>query len=148
MPRHDGSLTEKQKLFCKEYIKDLNASRAAIAAGYSKKTATVTASENLTKPNINKFINELRKDREERVQIDADWVLRQAVHVHDKCLKSNENNPALKALDIVGKHVSVRAFDLDNGTFKLTPQQLAQLDDKEIEALKIAQGVVERFTDK
>jgi len=39
MPRHDGSLTEKQKLFCKEYIKDLNASRAAVDAGTEKYSA-------------------------------------------------------------------------------------------------------------
>ena len=41
-------LTDKQKIFCKEYIKDFNATRAAIAAGYSKKGARQTASDTYT----------------------------------------------------------------------------------------------------
>ena len=43
-------LTFKQRKFVIEYMKDLNATQAAIRAGYSKKTARIIASENLTKP--------------------------------------------------------------------------------------------------
>lgn len=50
-------LTVKQKKFADEYIICGNATEAAIKAGYSKKTATVMASENLTKPNIKKYID-------------------------------------------------------------------------------------------
>lgn len=57
-------LTEKQKIFCREYIYDWNGTRAAIAAGYSEKTATVIASENLTKPYIQAYISEIQKDLE------------------------------------------------------------------------------------
>ena len=45
-------LTQKQRRFIDEYIISGNATRAAIKAGYSKKTAAVTATENLRKPNI------------------------------------------------------------------------------------------------
>lgn len=48
----DGNLTPKQQRFVDEYLIDLNATRAAIAAGYSEKTAAVIGCENLTKPNI------------------------------------------------------------------------------------------------
>lgn len=51
-------LTVKQKKFADEYIICGNATEAAIKAGYSKKTATVMASENLTKPNIKNYIEE------------------------------------------------------------------------------------------
>ncbi|WP_103110736.1 terminase small subunit [Brevibacillus reuszeri] len=48
----DGSLTDKQRLFVVEYLRDFNATRAAMAVGYSKKTAHVIGWENLRKPNI------------------------------------------------------------------------------------------------
>ena len=52
-----AKLTDKQIMFCKEYIKDFNATRAAEASGYSKKTARQIATENLTKPYIQNFIS-------------------------------------------------------------------------------------------
>lgn len=51
-------LTEKQKRFADEYIQSGNATQAAIAAGYSKKTAAVIAAENLIKPNVKTYIDE------------------------------------------------------------------------------------------
>ena len=50
-------LTAKQLRFCQEYLKDFNATQAAIRAKYSKKTAHVIACENLKKPNIRAFID-------------------------------------------------------------------------------------------
>lgn len=54
-------LTAKQERFCNEYLIDLNATQAAIRAGYSEKTATAIGAENLTKPNIQEFIQEVRE---------------------------------------------------------------------------------------
>ena len=51
-------LTEKQKRFADEYIKSGNATQAAIKAGYSKKTAKIVASQNLTKLNVKNYIDE------------------------------------------------------------------------------------------
>ena len=45
-------MTEKQKLFCEEYLIDLNATQAALRAGYSEKTAYSIGNENLKKPEI------------------------------------------------------------------------------------------------
>lgn len=56
------TLTEKQEFFCREYVKHRNATRAAIAAGYSKKSAKQIGSENLTKTELKNFIAELEKD--------------------------------------------------------------------------------------
>lgn len=58
------NLTEKQKIFCRQYIYDWNGARAARAAGYSEETAKEIASENLTKPNIQAYITEIQKDLE------------------------------------------------------------------------------------
>lgn len=72
-----GKLTDKQEMFCKEYLIDLNATQAAIRAGYSKKTASVIANENLIKPYIQNRIAELKEQRAKRIEIDSDGVLRE-----------------------------------------------------------------------
>lgn len=72
-----AGLTPKQERFCEEYLVDLNASAAARRAGYSKDTAASIGGENLQKPEIAARITELRKERSERVQVDADRVLRE-----------------------------------------------------------------------
>ena len=69
-------MTEKQKRFCDEYLIDLNATQAAIRAGYSKKTAKVIANENLTKPNIKEYIAERMAEKEKELIADQDEVLK------------------------------------------------------------------------
>lgn len=69
-------LTARQKLFCVEYLKELNAHRAALRAGYSKKTAYAIGRENLTKPTIRAYLDERINERLEAVQIDANYVLK------------------------------------------------------------------------
>lgn len=56
------SLNPKQRTFCIEYIKDHNATQAAIRAGYSEKTATEQAARLLTNVKVQEFIAELEKD--------------------------------------------------------------------------------------
>ena len=70
-------LTDKQEMFCEEYIADpeMNITNAAIKAGYSKKTAYSIGSENLKKPEIDKRIQELKNERSERLRFTADEVL-------------------------------------------------------------------------
>ena len=70
-----AKLTERQKRFCDEYLIDLNATQAAIRAGYSKKTAKVMGSENLTKPDIAARIEKRRAAQIKRTEITADRVL-------------------------------------------------------------------------
>lgn len=124
-------LTDKQEMFCREYLIDLNATQAAIRAGYSEKTANRVASENLSKLDIQSRIAELKQERQDRVSIDADYVLKQAVKLHERCMQEvkpkmiagsqvkdeNGNNlfvfdssGAAKALELIGKHVNVQAF--------------------------------------
>ena len=67
-----SKLTKKQEMFCREYVVDLNGTQAAIRAGYSEKTANRIATENLSKPVIRDFIDELQSTREERLEISAD----------------------------------------------------------------------------
>lgn len=56
----NNKLTDKQIAFCLEYLKDYNATQAAIRVGYSKKSARQQAQRMLTKDDINKYIKELQ----------------------------------------------------------------------------------------
>lgn len=71
----EKKLTVKQQRFCDEYLIDLNATQAAIRAGYSEKTAKVIASENLSKPNIKEYIENRMKEKEKNLIADQDEVL-------------------------------------------------------------------------
>lgn len=72
----EGKMTAKQRRFCDEYLIDLNATQAAIRAGYSKKTAKAIANENLTKPSIKKYIEKRMAEKEAALIADQDEVLK------------------------------------------------------------------------
>lgn len=69
------SLTAKQAAFVREYLIDLNATKAAKRAGYSAKTAHAVGHENLNKPEIAAAIAKAQKERSEKTAITAQWVL-------------------------------------------------------------------------
>lgn len=77
----DLNLTPKQQCFVDEYLIDLNATQAAIRAGYSENAAQQIASENLSKPLIQQAIQEAMRKRQERVNVDADYVLKRLVEI-------------------------------------------------------------------
>ncbi|ENP0422095.1 terminase small subunit [Edwardsiella piscicida] len=76
-----AKLTDKQELFAREYLKDLNATQAAIRAGYSEKTAKEQAARLLTNVNVQTFVAELKATRVEQTGIDAAYVLRRLVEI-------------------------------------------------------------------
>src|SRR5215212_3944482 len=75
MPRFRDGLSPKQTRFIEEYLVDLNASQAALRAGYSARTAPAIGLENLEKPLIKSALAEARARRAERVGITQDQVL-------------------------------------------------------------------------
>ena len=98
-------LTPKQAAFVREYMIDLNATQAAIRAGYKEKNAYQVGSENLRKPQIQAAIQEARKDIEERCEVSVDWVLGQIA-----CIAQDEDAriaDRLKALELLGKHLGL-----------------------------------------
>ena len=68
-------MTKKQKRFVEEYLIDLNATQAAIRAGYSPDTAKSIGSENLTKPDIQARIAKAMAERSRRTGVNADRVI-------------------------------------------------------------------------
>ena len=70
-----NKLTPKQKRFCEEYLIDLNGKQAAIRSGYSKDSAYSIGSENLTKPEVQNYIAELKEERSKELKIESNEVL-------------------------------------------------------------------------
>lgn len=75
------ALTPKQEMFVKEYLIDLNGNQAAIRAGYSEKTARITACDLLTNPNIQEALQKAMEERSKRTEITADKVLKEMAHI-------------------------------------------------------------------
>lgn len=125
----------RHELFCNEFLKDFNGSASYERAGYEGKGARQSASLLLTHHDIQARLAELTKERFTRVKLDADYVLTTAhsivkrcmqevepvmahgIHVKDKATKrplyTFQAQTAVKALEIMGKHVAVGAFTPD-----------------------------------
>jgi phage terminase small subunit len=134
-------LTHKQDLFCQEYIIDFNATQSYIRAGYSAKSETVAGVEAhklLKNPKIQEKITQLKQVIEEKLSISAEWVLNEAIELYEiakgkrphissrfidgkavamEVYKTNLKE-AVRALEVIGRHTSVKAFDkeIDLGT--------------------------------
>lgn len=71
----EKKLTDKQKMFCHEYVKDFNGARAAVSAGYSEDSARQGAHQILTNIYVYEYIQELVKKKMDKVDLTADRVL-------------------------------------------------------------------------
>ena len=102
------SITNKQKRFCEEFLVDLNATQAAIRAGYSYKTARQIAAQNLSKLYIQDHLKELRGRQQERTQITADSVVKELALIGfaeiGENIKASDKN---KSLELLGKHLGM-----------------------------------------
>lgn len=91
------ALTEKQKAFVEEYLVDLNATHAAIRAGYSERTAYSKGNALLRHPEVATEIATAKLARSERTRVDADWLLaRLAAEVEADIADLYDDNGALK----------------------------------------------------
>ena len=109
-----SKLTSKQALFCKEYLIDLNATQAAIRAGYSKNTACAIGTENLRKPNIALSIQEAMAERSESTGITASYVLEGIKKLTDTLLTGEDPKSAYKGFELLGKHLTLFSDKIDH----------------------------------
>jgi phage terminase small subunit len=158
MKEKRSKLTLKQKTFVDEYLIDCNATQAAIRAGYSPKTANRTASENLSKPDIQKAIEIAKQERAKRIKIDSDYVLQQIKEFLDCSFGRNPIKKAVningelqsvdiaeynhagvaKALELMGKHVNIQAYkekhSVENSIDESFEARVAKMSEEEIDA--------------
>ena len=120
-----ADLTAKQEAFCIEYMVDLNATQAAIRAGYSETSARQIAADNMSKHDIADRIAELQTERSNRTLVTADYVINGLLEVHKRCMQAEaitervdgeqqetgefkfEHSGANKSLELLGKHLGI-----------------------------------------
>jgi phage terminase small subunit len=134
-------LTAKQEAFCEEYMVDMNASQAAIRAGYSDNCSGEIGYENLNKPQIADRIAELQAERTSRTLVDADYVISGLIEVHKRCMQAEpvmvrgengmeesgefkfEHSGANKSLELLGKNLGIFTDKLSVSAVELTHEQ-------------------------
>jgi phage terminase small subunit len=97
------ALTAKQQRFVDEYLIDLNATQAAIRAGYSESTARAIGHENLTKPDIAAEIEKRQSLLQEKTEMTQEWVLNK----YKELIETAEAPVVRAALADVGKHLGM-----------------------------------------
>jgi phage terminase small subunit len=100
-------LTSKQTLFVSEYLVDLNATQAALRAGYSAHTANVLGSRLLHKPEVAEAILRAVEARAERLQLSSEDVLRSIVDIRGKAVIGGKFTQALRANELLGRHLKL-----------------------------------------
>ena len=148
---------EQWEIFCQEYVVDFNGTRAAIKAGYTKKSARVQANRLLTNDNIQRRIKELTKKKVERIEYTQDDVMRDLLEVKNRCMQKVpvmyfdkvdkeykqeqddlgrdvwkfDSQGANSALDKLAKHTGF--YELDNKQRNVIPQiVVASEEDKKL----------------
>lgn len=100
-----AKLTAKQELFIQEYMKDQNATAAAIRAGYSERSANNIGPENLLKPIVRNEIDRRLEQRAKDNGITADYVLNSLKDIADSA--EEKTNDRIKSLELLGKHLKL-----------------------------------------
>ena len=103
------ALTPKQQRFVEEYLIDLNATQAAIRAGYSEKNADKIGSQLLGKTRVAASIRDAQEKRTRRTEITADYVLTTIRETVEALLNDREKNAAniFKGSELLGKHIKL-----------------------------------------
>jgi hypothetical protein len=140
-------LTVKQMRFVEEYPIDFDAAAAARRAGHPANGAKQIGYDNLRKPAIVDAITAVMACRSQANTVSRSWVMAQLVDAHEVAREKAAANASymahrLKALEMIGKHVDVRAFRLgafsgaDDPTDGADIWDLSLLNDEEFETFE------------
>ena len=102
-----AKLTPKQQRFVDEYLIDLNATQAAIRAGYSEKTARDIGCENLAKPNIAKVIEEAQEKLSNKAQVTVEMVVQGLLNEAQDYAEGSTQSARVSAWAHLGKHLGM-----------------------------------------
>lgn len=148
-------MIEKQKLFCREYVKDYNGTQAAIRAGYSEKTAAVQASRLLKKPEILEEIRKNQKELADSYCLSEEKIIINVQEVLNRCMSAIpvmqwdydehtfvetgeyqfDSKGALGAIKLLGQHLGMfnkkdnsRNSDTDDGFMEALKAKAGEID--------------------
>jgi len=133
-----GKLTPKERIFIVEYLKDRNATKAAIAAGYSKKSAKEIGYENLTKPHIRSKVEAEIEAQEKRTRITSDSILTELHRIKNTdVLELFDENGALKPIAEI-------PLDLRRAIRSIETDELWEYDEDSKKRIKV--GITRKIT--
>ncbi len=135
-------LTDKEERFCQEYIIDLNATQAAIRAGYSEKTARQIGSDNLSKADIQERLTELKKDRSIRTQVTADRVLKEFASIGFANIQDFLNSDlSVRNIKILKRKQSAAISSIKKTTFETETGVKTQIEFKLHDKVKALEDI-------
>lgn len=117
-------LQPQEQLAVSLYLKSMNKAQSASDAGYSSPAV-------FNKPSVKAVIDEQLSIRAERLRVGGDWVLMELQRVYDRCMRTEkvidrdgnftgefrfDAANALKALNLIGRHVDVRSFEANKAS--------------------------------
>ena len=108
-------LSGKRLRFCEIYLETMNAADSAVKAGYSPRSANVTASRLLKNDMVKQYLEHALKERAERTGVSTDYVVKNLVEIVERCLHEKDPNgrnkfdaqAANRALELLGKHLGM-----------------------------------------
>lgn len=147
MTEKKDKLTPKQQRFVSEYLRLGNATQAAIAAGYSEKTANRIATENLSKPVIARAIERAQQRRNDRLELEEDFELKKGLELLRMCMEPEHvyNMKGQKVKDENGNYVMM--FDSKGANMAL--QTIAKIRGKFVQKVQVgfADSLAEQLED-
>lgn len=100
-------MTDKQARFVQEYLLDLNATQAAIRAGYSEKSASRIGVELLNKTHVLKALEKAQKSRAAKVSRQSEDVLKDIIDLTREAREAGDFKSAFKGLEMEGRHLGM-----------------------------------------
>lgn len=98
-------MKDKQEAFAIEYLKDRNATQAAIRAGYSEKTAYSQGCRLLKKAEVQEFINRKQEEARASATITVDDIVVRLEEIASNVLAKDADK--IRALELIGKHLGM-----------------------------------------
>ncbi len=131
-------LTDKEEEFCQEYVKLKDKTKAAIAAGYSKRSARQIGYENFTKHDILQRIAEIRTEIKEKLGVDdysvitelaelAFWNVKDFIHKNNT-LKDLSKMPWQKLKPVAGLKVKTTKYTINEVEYTDTITEIKFVD--------------------
>jgi phage terminase small subunit len=129
-------MTQKQQRFVQEYCVDVNATQAAIRAGYSARSAGSIGAENLTKPEIASAISAVLARTAAKLELSKEWVLRELISTVAAAKEAGQFAASNKALELLGRQLGCFSDRLD-----LDFTDLSSISDAELERRRRELGI-------
>ena len=127
-------LNQKQIKFCEAYVVSLNATKAAIEAGYSETSAASMGAENLTKPEIKRYIMDKQIQFSDQCLISKNMIIselsRYAFRGRENSYKDVKSKDAIGALIKIGEYIGVWQQEKSELEKKRDEAELSKIDEQ------------------